>query len=168
MISLSMESQHRLILSMRRNTGMNGHDSVIRKAGRGDYEDLVSLWTRAGLRHQPNGRDSRANLEREFTDPKVDFLVAFSAERMIGCVIGTNDGRKGWINRLAVDPEHRGEGVAKALLESLEGCFSARSLKIFSCLIMTDNEPSRSLFEGIGYERHPEVVYYSKKIDPDI
>lgn len=147
---------------------MNGPVTEIRRAGLGDYGDIVSLWNLAGLHSQPKGRDSRANLEREIADPEVDFLVAFMGERMIGSVIGTNDGRKGWINRLAVHPGHRGEGVAKALVGSLEECFSSRSLKIFSCLINSTNEPSQSLFEGIGYDRHPEVVYYSKKIDPDI
>ena len=147
---------------------MNGPGSEIRRAGRTDYDGVVALWTRAGLLHRPSGRDSRTNLEREMTDPKVDFLVAFSGDRMIGAVIGTNDGRKGWVNRLAVDPQHRGEGVAMALVASLEECFMTRSLKIFSCLISDANEPSLSLFERIGYERHPEVVYYSKKIDLDV
>jgi N-acetylglutamate synthase len=140
----------------------------IRKARRQDYESIVSLWTRAGLRYQPSGRDSRANLEREIEDPSVDALVAFSDGRMIGTVIGTNDGRKGWVNRLAIDPDHRGKGVAQALVGRVEECFKARSLKIFSCLINAGNEPSQSLFEKIGYDRHPEVIYYSKKIDPDI
>ena len=133
----------------------------IRKAGREDYDGVMALY-------QPTGRDSRANLERELADPNVDILVAVIGDRIIGSVIGTNDGRKGWVNRLAVDPDHRGEGVAKALVEGVEFCFQARSLKIFSCLINAGNEPSQSLFEQIGYDRNPEVVYYSKKIDPDI
>jgi ribosomal protein S18 acetylase RimI-like enzyme len=147
---------------------MRVQEMEIRKARREDYESIVSLWIRAGLRYQPSGRDSRANLEREIEDPSVDALVAFSDGRMIGTVIGTNDGRKGWVNRLAIDPDHRGKGVAQALVGRVEECFKARSLKIFSCLINAGNEPSQSLFEKIGYDRHPEVIYYSKKIDPDI
>ena len=138
------------------------------KARREDYDDIVSLWIRAGLHYRPNGRDSRANLEREIEDPSVDALVAFADGLMIGTVIGTNDGRKGWINRLAIDPDHRGKGVAQALIGRIEECFKARSLKIYCCLINAGNEPSQSLFERIGYDRHPEVVYYSKKIEPDI
>ena len=141
---------------------------TIRKAGLDDYEGIVSLWTRAGLHHQPSGRDSRTNLEREIKDPEIDFLVAFSGNRMIGTVIGTNDGRKGWVNRLAVDPDHRGKEVAIALVEMVESCFKVRALKIFCCLINAQNEPSQSLFDKVGYDRHPEVVYYSKKLDPDI
>ena len=72
------------------------------------------------------------------------------------------------MNRLAVDPDHRGKGVAKALVEMIEEHFKVRGLKIYCCLINTKNEPSQSLFERIGYDRHPEVVYYSKKLDSDI
>ena len=140
----------------------------IRRAELEDYDSIVSLWNRAGLHYQPIGRDSRANLEREIDDPSVDVLVAFSDGMMIGTVIGTNDGRKGWVNRLAIDPVHRGKGVAKALVGQVEECFKARSLKIYCCLINAGNEPSQYLFERIGYDRHPEIVYYSKKIDPDI
>ena len=140
----------------------------IRRARREDYDSIVSLWNRAGLLYQPNGRDSRANLEREIEDPSVDALVAYSDGLMVGTVIGTNDGRKGWINRLAIDPDHRRRGMAQALVEQVEECFKTRSLKIYCCLINAANEPSQSMFESIGYNRHPEVVYYSKKIDPDI
>jgi ribosomal protein S18 acetylase RimI-like enzyme len=147
---------------------MQGLGLIIRKAGQEDYDDIISLWTSAGLHHQPGGRDSRSNLEREMSDPEVDVLVAILGNRMIGTVIGTNNGRKGWVNRLAVDPEYRGEGVATALVKKVEDRFKARSLKIFSCLINAENEPSRLLFERMGYDRHPEVIYYSKKIEPDI
>jgi N-acetylglutamate synthase len=147
---------------------MQGGGWAIRRAGREDYDDIISLWTRAGLHHQPNGRDSRENLTRELNDPDVDALVAVSGDAMIGTIIGTNDGRKGWVNRLAVDPEYRGEGVAKTLVERVEACFRERSLMVFCCLINAENEASQSLFETIGYDRHPEVVYYSKKTGPDV
>ncbi|MGD0818311.1 MAG: GNAT family N-acetyltransferase [Methanomassiliicoccales archaeon] len=125
---------------------MHGPGLKIRKAGREDYNGIISLWTRAGLHYQPTGRDSRANLDREMADPEVDMLVAFARDWMIGSVIATNDGRKGWVNRLAVDPDHRGKGVARALIEEVKECFKARSLKIFSCLIYAENESSQSLF----------------------
>jgi N-acetylglutamate synthase len=147
---------------------MQGSGWDIRKAKREDYWDIISLWDRAGLHHQPNGRDSQGNMAKEFENPEVDALVAFSGGRMVGIIIGTNDGRKGWINRLAVDPEYRGRGLAKVLVDQVEQCFKARSLKIFSCLIIAENEASQCLFEQIGYDRHPEVIYYSKKVDPDI
>ena len=141
---------------------------MIRRAGREDYDGIIDLWNRAGLHHQPAGRDSRSNLEREMEDPDVDFLVALSGGRIVGSVIGTNDGRKGWVNRLATDPEHRGEGVATELVEMVEGRFQARSLKIFSCLINAENRQSQALFERNGYDPHREVLYYSKKVDPDV
>ncbi|HEY3420512.1 MAG TPA: GNAT family N-acetyltransferase [Methanomassiliicoccales archaeon] len=147
---------------------MHGRVFEVRKAVKEDYDIIIALWTNAGLHHKPYGRDSRENLEREMTDPEVDFLVALEGNHIIGSIIGTNDGRKGWVNRLAVDLDHRGMGIAEDLVEMMEDRFRSRSLKIFSCLINAENGPSRSLFERIGYDRHPEVLYYSKKIDPEV
>jgi len=147
---------------------MNGRELVFRRARCEDYDGMIALWTRAGLKHQPSGRDSRQNLQKEMEDPDVDILLALDGDRIIGSVIGTNDGRKGWVNRLAVDPIHRGEGVAMELVEMVEDCFESRSLKIICCLINSENGPSQSLFERIGYECRPEVVYYSKRKDHDV
>ena len=97
---------------------------------------IISHWQ--GLKGQSGEGDGR---------PRVDALVAISGNRMIGTVIGTNDGRKGWVNRLAVDPEHRGRAWP-GLWKGVEECFKARSLNIFSCLINAENGPSRSLFEN--------------------
>jgi N-acetylglutamate synthase len=147
---------------------MQGREIEIRRAMKEDYDGMIALWTRAGLHHQPAGRDSRKNMEKELDDPGVDAMVALEGDDIIGTIIGTNDGRKGWVNRLAVDPDHRGRGIAKELVDRVEDSFRSRSLKLFCCLIQAENGPSQSLFEAIGYDRHPEVVYYSKKIDPDI
>ncbi len=147
---------------------MQGREFEVRKARMEDYCGIIALWTRSGLSYRPAGRDSRENLEREMEDPEVDILVALDGDRIIGSVIGTNDGRKGWVNRLAVDPDHRSRGVAKELVERVEECFRSRHLNVFCCLINAENEPSQSLFERIGYDRHGEVVYFSKKNDPDV
>ncbi|MBU4189834.1 MAG: GNAT family N-acetyltransferase [Candidatus Thermoplasmatota archaeon] len=39
---------------------------------------------------------------------------------LIGVVVGSDDGRKGWINRLAVDLKHRKKGVARVLINAVE------------------------------------------------
>jgi GNAT superfamily N-acetyltransferase len=37
-----------------------------------------------------------------------------------GDEIGTFDGRRGWLNRLATSPDRRGKGIATALVRDLE------------------------------------------------
>ncbi|MGZ4887063.1 MAG: hypothetical protein ACXVJK_04855, partial [Candidatus Aminicenantales bacterium] len=65
-----------------------------------DYRRVVDIWTEGRLPVKPRGRDSRANIEKQIELPNVLFLVAESEGRVVGTVLATHDGRKGWINRL--------------------------------------------------------------------
>jgi len=132
-----------------------------------DYDDLIALWNAAGLDYRPNGRDRREKLAREIAGPTSVFLVAESEGRMVGVVLGTHDGRKGWINRLAVAPSHREQGIGRALVEAAEERLEGLGIGIITCLIEDWNEGSLAFFERIGYVRHPDIVYLSKRRSPD-
>jgi len=133
-----------------------------------DYDDLIALWNAAGLDHRPNGRDRREKLVREIAGPTSVFLVAESEGRMVGVVLGTHDGRKGWINRLAVAPSHREQGIGRALVEAAEERLQDLGIGIITCLIEDWNEDSIAFFERIGYVEHRECIYYSKRLDEDV
>lgn len=128
-----------------------------------DYDDLVALWETAGLPYRPGGRDSRHRIACETEGDRAVFLVAEEASRPIGAVLGTHDGRKGWINRLAVLPKHRGRGIGRALVAEVERRLLEGGIEIVTCLIEDWNENSMAFFERIGYVAHPEVIYYSKR-----
>src|SRR3990170_4539406 len=91
-----------------------------RVLGLKDYDALLSLWNRAGLSHRPEGRDSRSSIITQMRQDKGLILGAFRENRLVGSVMASYDGRKDWINRLAVDPEERRKGVARALIEAAE------------------------------------------------
>jgi len=132
-----------------------------------DYEGLTSLWEAAGLPYRPRGRDGRDRISREIEGECAIFLVAAEDSRLIGSVLGTHDGRKGWINRLAVHPEHRKRGIGRALVAEAEERLLKLGIEIVTCLIEDWNEESLAFFEWIGYARHPDIVYLSKRRSPD-
>ncbi len=134
----------------------------------GDYDDLVRLWVASGLPHRPDGRDSKENILREARSRTTDFLVAERGNEIVGAVLCTNDGRKGWINRLAVAPSNQHEGIASLLIAEAGKRFEARGLAVTACLIHEDNSPSRALFERMGYELDRSVLYYSKRKDKSV
>ncbi|MGB2982535.1 MAG: GNAT family N-acetyltransferase [Candidatus Bipolaricaulia bacterium] len=133
-----------------------------------EYDRLIDLWKQAGLEYKPFGRDQRACIEREIDGTTSVLLVAEEEGRMIGVVLGTHDGRKGWINRLAVSPEFRREGVGRALVEAVEKRLESIDIGIVTCLIEEWNVESIEFFESIGYIEHRECIYYSKRMRPDI
>jgi len=133
-----------------------------------DYEPLIELWQRSGLSHRPEGRDSRDEIAREVKRKESCFLGMFDGDRLIGSVIGTSDGRKGWINRLAVDPDYRGQGLGLRLIKECESFLFGLGLKIIAALIETDNKPSRALFAKAGYVFPDDIVYCSKRRSPEV
>jgi len=136
---------------------------IIRQLVIEDYDELVVLWREAGLSYRPNGRDCRDKIANEIAGKTSIFLVAESRERIIGSVLGTHDGRKGWINRLAVLPSYQQQGVATALVAAVEKELSDLGIEIVACLIEEWKKNSAVLFSKLGYRCHSDIHYYSKR-----
>jgi ribosomal protein S18 acetylase RimI-like enzyme len=132
-----------------------------------DYEEMMSLWEAAGLSHRPKGRDGKSHIRREIDENSDLFLGAFRGETLIGTVIGTWDGRRGMINRLAVHPDHRGRGYAKMLIAACEEALRKHGAKLICALIDDDNRESLAVFERAGYTIADDIVYVSKRESPE-
>ena len=128
-----------------------------------DYHEIVSLWSRADLPFKPEGRDSRRAIEAQIGANPDFFLGAFENGHLVGTVILSSDLRKGWINRLAVDPDYRRRGVAKALIEESEKILRKHGLRIFCSLIEGSNRRSRALFKKCGYSEYTDISYFTKR-----
>jgi len=128
-----------------------------------DYEDIIALWDICGLPYKPNGRDHIDKIRHEITQDTAIFLVAEVENRIIGSVLGTHDGRKGWINRLAVHPDFRGSGLAFRLVEEAEQAIYNKGIEIIACLIEDENHASMKFFHKAGYIKHTDLLYFSKR-----
>lgn len=135
----------------------------IRRLTIDDYLEIVSLWSRGELPFKPEGRDSRRALEAQMNANPDFFLGAFEDGQLVGTVVLSSDMRKGWINRLAVDPGCRRRGVAKALIEESEETLRNHGLRIFCSLIEGSNGPSKALFKKCGYSEHADISYFTKR-----
>ncbi len=141
---------------------------TIRQMRMDDYPSLIKLWEKAGLPYKPEGRDRRENIEKELEGEASLFLVAEKEGRIIGSVLGTHDGRKGWINRLAVAPDSRRKGVGRALVAEVELQLSRMGIAIVACLVEDWNEDSIRVFRRLGYTSHPDITYFSKRKHPGV
>jgi ribosomal protein S18 acetylase RimI-like enzyme len=141
---------------------MKSQDIFIRQFSQKDYDKIIELWRNAGLIFRPEGRDSSAKINQQIKNVTTIILVAEFNGKIVGTVLGTHDGRKGWINRLAVDTEFRGRNVAKRLVAELESRFEKIGLEVVACLIEGKNTASMEVFRKLGYEES-DVKYFSKR-----
>lgn len=133
-----------------------------------DYSEIVELWSRAGLPFRPEGRDSYEAIRVQMRANPDFFIGAFMDSRLVGVAIISSDLRKGWINRLAIDPDHRRLGFAKALICECERTLRKHGLRMFCALIENSNVSSKELFKRCGYVEHDDIIYFSKRENDDV
>lgn len=147
---------------------LEGQDIQVRRLTMNDYDEMVHLWRNSGLPFRHRGRDSREAIAVQMKADPDFFIGAFEGSHFVGAVIASCDGRKGWINRLAVGPEHRRRGIAKALIAEAEKALEERGIRVFSVLIKDSNESSKSLFRNAGYEELEDIRYFSRRESEEV
>jgi GNAT superfamily N-acetyltransferase len=133
-----------------------------------DVDRLHSLWDRAGLSYRPLGRDERNRLKRVIEQGIETYWAIFEADRLIGVILASHDGRKGWLNRLAIEPSHRGRGLAQQLVWRAEDYLHEQGIEIIAVLIEPGNTASLNLFQKCGYIDFPGMSYLTKRSRDDI
>jgi len=147
---------------------MNMNDLQFRIMQPEDYDDLIKLWIESGLPYRPNGRDCREKILTELENSAEAFILAFQENKLAGAILASHDGRKGWINRLVVQPDLRDKGLAKLLIEKAENFLFEQGIEIIGCLIEDWNTQSMHLFSKVGYKRFDDIIYYTKKKHPEV
>ncbi len=141
---------------------------TLRPLSLNDYDEIVALWTRAGLKSRPQGRDSRAALKRQLHSKVVWLIGARNGQALVGIAMPSHDMRRGWVNRLAVDPAFRRQGIGEALVQEAMRQLHAKGIEIITATIENRNVASLSLFKKMGFEINEEVRYASHRISPDV
>jgi len=102
-------------------------------------------------------------MSSEFGRAETCILGIYDGDKLIGSIIGTSDGRRGWMNRLAIDPDYRGRGLAGWLIKEAENFLSGFGIKVMAALIEDENLPSISAFQKAGYIHGENILYFSKR-----
>jgi ribosomal protein S18 acetylase RimI-like enzyme len=138
----------------------------IRRLTPDDYDELMALWRRAGLHSlKPQGRDSCSALTRQLGSGVQTILGLEVGGRLAAAVVATHDSRKGWINRLAVDPAHRRKGFATRLIVEAEKLLRDQGMRVIAALVESDNPESLALFHKVGYVEIETGIHYLTKRD---
>jgi len=124
-----------------------------------DYSQVIALWQAAGLilSRSDNLESIRKKLERDADL----FLVAEDCGRVVGVVMGSYDGRRGWINHLAIAPEKQESGLGSSLVSQVEARLKTKGCEKVNLLIEPINARVQGFYERLGYSRD-DLIFMEK------
>lgn len=73
-------------------------------------------------------------------------------EGLVGTVMVGYDGHRGWINYLAVDPEHQGRGLGRRLVHEAERRLVALGCPKVNLMVRSTNPDVVAFYRALGYE----------------
>jgi ribosomal protein S18 acetylase RimI-like enzyme len=129
-----------------------------------DEASVVALWSRCGLLSKLN--DPRKDIARKLRVQPGLFLVGVVARRVVATVMAGYEGHRGWINYLAVAPEHQGVGYGRAMMERAENCLRAMGCPKINLQVRRNNSDVVAFYSSIGYTED-DVVSMGKRLEHD-
>jgi ribosomal protein S18 acetylase RimI-like enzyme len=135
----------------------------IRRATAADVPAVLDLWARARSSHATTP-DTPEALNRLLADAPRALIVAGDGDEIVGAVIAGWDGRRGNLYRLAVDPRHRRQGVARALVAAAEAELRVRGAHRITVLVAHDDEVAAAIWTAAGYAFDDEVGRFVRNV----
>jgi ribosomal protein S18 acetylase RimI-like enzyme len=129
-----------------------------------DYEALIRFW------------ESIDEIELDDSEGKQDFefflrrnkgmsFLALDKEEVIGACLASHNGRRGFLDHLAVAPSHRRKGLGKMLVEKCLKVLQAEGITRNYVFLFKENAEGRAFWEHIGWSQCDEYVMMSIQLD---
>jgi ribosomal protein S18 acetylase RimI-like enzyme len=138
---------------------------TIRSAREQDIAAVLALWRAA--RSPAGAEDRRESVLRLLASDPEALLIAERGPELIGSLIAAWDGWRGSFYRLAVHPDWRRRGLARALLSEGERRLRARGALRLTAIVAGDEQAAMGFWTAAGYEHQRERERFVRQLgDP--
>jgi ribosomal protein S18 acetylase RimI-like enzyme len=126
-----------------------------------DQEGVIRLWEDCNIVVPWNNpiEDIKRKLK---VNPEL-FLVGESEGKIIASLMGGYEGRRGWINNLAVSPEYQKKGLGRKIVNHVELLLKEMGCPKINLQVRTTNTKVIAFYNAIGYN-DDHVLSLGKKI----
>ena len=125
-----------------------------------DYDEVMQLLTATnGVRlcdADSHGATARY-LER---NPGLSF-VALVDGAIVGCVMCGHDGRRGYLQHLAVSSHYRRRGIGSALVEASLAKLQSIGILKTHIDVLVENQQAHDFWRGSGWRKRDDIFRYS-------
>ncbi|MGD9333094.1 MAG: GNAT family acetyltransferase [Desulfobacterales bacterium] len=126
-----------------------------------DQAQVIALWENCQLVVPQN--DPIADIQTKVAFQPDLFLVALTAHGLVGTVMVGYEGHRGWINYLAVSPEHRRRGIGRELMVTAEMKLRQLGCPKINLQVRRSNAAVIDFYRSLGF-REDKVVSLGKRL----
>jgi len=137
---------------------------TIRPFQSADENAVIALWSACGLIVPQN--DPKRDIARKQQVNPEWFLVGELDGKIIAACMAGYEGHRGWINYLAVHPDHQRQGLARELMQHAEGLLRATGCPKINLQVRSTNTAVIAFYESLGFTVDP-VVSMGKRLEYD-
>lgn len=125
-----------------------------------DYAEVIVLWQQSSgmtLREA----DSRENIGRYLQQNSGLSFVAEVEQQVVGAVLAGTDGRRGYLQHLAVSTASQSNGIGRTLVEHVLSALQQQGVDKTHLFVHSDNQQAQAFYQKLGWFARPEVQMYS-------
>jgi len=114
-----------------------------------DEAEVIRLWEHCELVVPQN--DPGDDIARKLKVQPELFLVGILQGRIITTIMAGYEGHRGWINYLAVAPEHRRKGIGRTMMEAVEKKLCRMGCPKINLQVRETNSTVIEFYKRLGY-----------------
>ncbi|MCP5381737.1 MAG: GNAT family acetyltransferase [Kordiimonadaceae bacterium] len=114
-----------------------------------DQDEVINLWRDCGLLRAQN--DPYEDIKRKINHSPELFYVGRKNGKIIATVMAGYEGRRGWINLLAVEPSEQKSGYVREIMNHAEQKLGERGCIKVNLQIRQTNKQAICFYQSLGY-----------------
>ena len=140
------------------------NDLMIRSYHSQDEAAVIELWMQCNLVVPQNNPERDINRKLQVSPEW--FLVGTLDGKIVATCMAGYEGHRGWINYLAVSPQHRRMGIGRRIMEDAEKRLKSVGCPKINLQVRETNREVILFYARIGYTKDP-VVSMGKRLTHD-
>ena len=129
-----------------------------------DYSDIYHLWLSCKGMGLNDVDDSENGIARFLEHNPNTCFIAEKDGKLVGVIMAGNDGRRGYIYHVAVNPSFRKQGIGSMLIKTALDALKQLGISKVALVVFEKNEYGNAFWEEQGFTARTDLTYRNKSL----